>query len=311
MNKDSKIYVTGSTGLVGSNLLKRLEREGYTNLIYKDHKDLDLINQQEVVLFFHKEKPEYVFHCAVIVGGIQANIDNPYKFLFNNLMMQNNVIDVAIKNEVKKILFLGSSCIYPKDYKQPLKEEYLLQAPMEETNLGYALAKIAGLKLCKYANKQFNTNFISLMPCNLYGPGNDFDPIKSHVLQALIRKIYEAKINNKKEVIIWGSGKPRREFLYVDDIVDCMLWSMNNIDKIDTFLNVGTGKDDSIIELAEIVAKVIDWKGKFVYDTSKPDGMMRKCLDVSKINKLGWKAKISLEEGIKETIEYYEKYRTL
>ncbi len=310
MNKDDKILITGASGLVGSNLITRLEQEeSHTNLLYPSHSELDLLDQRDVNRFVEETKPKYVFHCAATVGGIQANINSPYKFLYNNLVMQNNVINACIENNVEKVLFLASVCMYPTNYKQPLKEEYLLEASVEPTNEGYALSKICGTKLCQAANKQFNTKFIVLAPANLYGPGDSFDLNNSHVLSALIRKIYEAKENNKEGIIIWGSGKPKREFLYVDDLVDCMLWSMNNLEKTDTFLNVGTGEDISILELAKLIAEIIKYKGEFIHDISKPDGMMLKRSDVTKMNKLGWKAKTSLKEGIKKTINYYRSIR--
>ncbi len=309
MKKDSRILITGHTGLVGSNLLKRLLEDGYSNILYRSSKRINLLNQNEVDVFMDIWLPEYIFHCAAVVGGIQANINNPYKFLYENLMIQNNIIGSAIRNRAKKVIFLSSACMYPKDYKQPLREEYILNAPLEPTNEGYALAKICGAKLCEYANKQFGSGFIVLAPSNLYGTGDDFDLDNSHVLSALIKKICDVKERGEKEVEIWGTGEPRREFLYVDDLVDCMIWSMNNLEKTDTFLNVGTGEDVTIGELAVTIAEEVGYKGRFIYDTSKPDGMMRKCSDVSKINELGWQSKISLKEGIKKTIEYYRSIR--
>jgi GDP-L-fucose synthase len=306
MKKNSKIFITGNTGLVGKNLINKMKKDGYNNLIYETHKNLDLLNQRIVNKYFVTNRPNYVIHTAAKVGGIQANINNPYGFLYENLMIQNNVINACIKYRVKKVIFLASTCMYPRDYKQPLKEEYILEAPVEPTNESYALAKICGAKLCQYANKQFDTKFIVLSLSNLYGDGDNFHPENSHVLSALIKKIYDAKINEKKEVVIWGTGKPRREFLYVDDLGDCIVWAMNNLEKIDTFLNVGTGKDVSIIELANIIKDVVNYKGMFVFDTSKSDGMMLKCSDVSKINKLGWKATTSLKKGIKKTVQYYK-----
>ena len=306
MKKNSKILLTGHTGLVGSNLLKKMQDDGYTNLFFYPHSGIDLLNIDDVERMFKSSKPEYVFHAAAVVGGIQANINNSYKFLYENLMIQNNVINACIEYHVKKVLFLSSVCMYPKDYKQPLKEEYILQGPPEDTNESYALAKICGAKLCEYANKQFDTEFIVLAPSNLYGPGDNFDLENSHVLSALINKIYHAKQHNDKEVIIWGSGSPRREFLFVDDLVDGIIWSMNNLDKTDSFLNIGQGRDIAIWELAEVISKIIGYKGTFIYDDSKPDGMRVKCSDVTKINKLGWKAKTSLKDGIKKTINYYK-----
>jgi len=305
MKKEDLIYVSGATGLVGRNLVKKLKESGYDNIITREHNQLDLTSQEDTESFIRCHRPMYIYHCASIVGGIQANINEPYKFLYENLMIQNNIINCAIKYNVEKTMYLASACMFPRDYKQPLKESYLLEAPVEPTNEGYALSKICGTKLCEYANKTLGDKFIILSPTNLYGIYDHFDPTDSHVLQSLIKKIYDAKKSNKKVITIWGTGEPRREFLYVEDLADCMVWAMNNI-KSKTFLNVGTGKDASITELAETVARVIEWKGKFKYDTSKPDGMKLKCLDVSKINKLGWKATTNLEEGIEKTVEYYK-----
>ncbi len=307
MKKDSVIYISGHKGFVGSNLLNKLKEEGYNNLRYFTKEQYNLKNYKDVDLIFYGNKPEYVFICAARVGGIQANIKDPYTFLYDNLTIQNNLINCCIKNNVKKVVFLGSSCIYPKDYTQPLKEEYLMQAPLEPTNEGYALAKIAGLKLCEYANKQFETKFISLMPCNLYGPGDTFEIEKSHVLSALVKKIYDAKKQKQKNVEIWGDGEAKREFLYISDLIDCIIWSIKNLDKTDTFLNVGTGQDISIKDLAYIIKDIMGYEGEFYFNKNKPNGMMRKCLDVSKINNLGWKSKIKIEEGIKKTVEYYDK----
>lgn len=305
MKKDSEILITGAGGFVGRNLVQKLKSLGYTNIKYFNKSIVDFRDQHSVRMLFMKNRFEYVFHCAAIVGGIQANIDNPYKFLNENLLIQSNLINAAVKTKVKKVLFLGSSCIYPKDYKQPLKEEYLLQAPVEPTNEGYSLSKIVGLKLCEYANKTFDTNFISLMPCNLYGKYDNYDKTSSHVLASLIRKIYEAKKAKKKSIEIWGDGTPKREFMYVDDLVDCMVWSMLNLDKTKTFLNIGTGIDHTINELAEYTCQAFDIELGFSYDITKPNGMMKKCLDVSKINMLGWKTKIDIKEGIERTVDEY------
>jgi len=309
MKKDDKILITGAHGLVGRNLFNRLVfDENYENVYHPTSGELDLLSQKETEMFFYENKFDYVFHCAAVVGGIQANIDRPYEFLFDNLTIQNNVIHYSIGSDVTKVIFLASSCMYPANYKQPLKEEYILNANPEKTNEGYAIAKIAGAKLCEYANRQFvnTTKFIVLAPTNLYGPYDNFSAKTSHVLQSLIRKIYNAKKNNYPTVEIWGDGTPRREFLYVDDIVDCMIWSMENIDKTETFLNVGTGEDYSIIELANMVKKIIGYDGEFVFDKTKPNGMKMKRLDVSKIAALGWSSKIKIEDGIKRTIEYYK-----
>ena len=305
MNKDSIIYVAGHTGLVGSNLVKGLKEKGYTNILCTTRHEVDLTSQQSVYNFFNETKPEYVFLCAAMVGGIKANIDNPYPFLADNLSIELNIMNAAISVKAKKVLNLGSSCIYPKDYIQPLKEEYLLQAPLEPTNEGYALAKICGLKMAEYANKQYDTKFISLMPCNLYGPGDHYDLEKSHVLSALIKKIVDAKDNGVDIVEIWGSGTQRREFMYTPDLVNGMVWAMNNIDKTDTFLNIGTGVDISILELAHTIASIYGYEGNFVCNTDKPDGMKQKLLDVTKINELGWKATTTLEDGIFHSINDY------
>lgn len=292
------IYIPGHKGFLGRKVLSHFKRK--YNVITFDREEKNLLNQDDVKSIFENNKIDIVINCAAVVGGINAQDD--YRFLLENLTIQNNLIDNAVKNNVETFVNLGSSCIYPKDYKQPLKEEYILKDVPEKTNEGYSLAKICGLKLCEYANKKYDTNFISLMPPNLYGVGDDLDLKKSHVLSATIKKVIEAD----KEVVVWGSGKPKREFLYIDDLIDCIEWSIKNIKKTDTFLNVGTGKDISIDNLTKLVAKILNKKIKIVHDKTKPDGMMRKCLDVSKINKLGWKYKTSLEDGIKKTIEWMD-----
>jgi len=299
-----RIYVAGHTGFVGKNLLQALKKEGYKEVITKTHKELDLKNQEDVMRFFREHQPQYVFICAAMVGGIGANIKNPFHFLLDNLRIQNNLIEGCMIYPSRTV-FLGSSCIYPKDYKQPLKEEYLMEGPLEPTNEGYALAKIAGLKLCEFANKRPGQKFISLMPCNLYGPGDTFSLVRSHVLSALVKKIVDAKIFCKGTVEIWGTGKARREFLYIDDLINCMLWAINNLDKTNTFLNVGTGVDISIIELGEMIKEIVEWDGDFLFNPTKPDGMMLKRLDVTKINELGWRAKTSFRKGVEKTIECY------
>lgn len=306
MKHEDKICILGSKGFVGRNLCKKLKEDGYINVSAYSRPYINLLNRMDVVSIM-SYRFDYVFVCSAIVGGIQANINNPYKFLYENLVIQNNVIDLCIKTNVKKVLFLGSSCIYPKDYQQPLKEEYLLKAPVEETNEGYALAKIAGLKLCEYANREFDTGFISLMPCNLYGNDQDYDPIKSHVLGALTSRIINAKRNNDKEVVVWGSGKAKREFLHINDLVDGMLWSMDNLDKTDTYINIGTGNDISIKELALMIKECSGYNGELKFDLNRPDGMMKRCLDVTKINNLGWKHNINLPEGLSKVIKYYER----
>jgi GDP-L-fucose synthase len=305
MNKDSKIYLAGHRGLVGSAILRKLKKEGYTNIITKTHKELDLTNQKETQEFFEKEKPEYVFLAAAKVGGIQANDTYPADFIYINQMIQNNVIKASYDNKVKKLLFLGSSCIYPKMAPQPIKEEYLLTGELEKTNEAYAIAKISGLKMTEFFNKQYRTNYISVMPTNLYGPNDNFDLKTSHVLPALIRKIHEAKENNSEYVEIWGTGKPMREFLHVDDLADAVVYLMNNYSE-NKPINIGTGKDITIKELAELIKDVVGYKGELKFDTSKPDGTPRKLLDVSRLHDAGWEYKISLREGIENTYDWFK-----
>src|SRR6056297_991947 len=307
MDKDAKIYIAGHRGLVGSAIMRKLEKENYSNIITRTSSELDLRRQKDVEKFFEKEKPDYVFLAAAKVGGIQANNRYSADFIYDNIMIETNVIKAAHKYDVKKLLFLGSSCIYPKHAEQPMKEEYLLTGELEPTNEAYAIAKITGIKLCEHFNKQYGTNFISAMPTNLYGPNDNFDLETSHVLPALIHKFHEAKVNNQNEVSIWGSGKPKREFLYVDDLAESLLFLMNNYDG-DQFVNIGVGKDISIQELAELIKEIVGFEGEIVNDTSKPDGTPRKLLDVSKINNMGWKAQTSLEEGIKMTYEWYKEH---
>ena len=305
MNKNSKIYVAGHRGLVGSALVRLLQNKGYTNLVCRTSSELDLKDTQRVEKFFEQEPIEYVFVAAAKVGGIKANSEYMADFLYENTMIQNNLIHSSYKFGVKKLLFLGSSCIYPKNSPQPVKEEYLLDGKLEATNEGYAIAKIAGMKLCEYYKKQYGCDFISLMPSNLYGEGDHFNTDQSHVVSALITKIYDAKINGDKSVTIWGTGTPRREFLYVDDLAEACLFAMQNYSQSE-FLNVGTGKDISILELAKMIAELVGYKGEIVTDTTKPDGTMLKRTDVQKINRLGWHAKISLREGLQKTIAYYK-----
>lgn len=305
MNYDSLIYVAGHTGLVGSAIVRRLNQEGYRRIIVKPSAELDLRNQQAVEEFFKIHQPEYVFLAAAKVGGINANHKYPAGFIYDNLMIQTNVIEAAYRHNVKKLLFLGSSCIYPKFARQPIKEGYLLTGELEPTNDAYAIAKIAGIKMCQAYHKQYDANFISVMPTNLYGPNDNFDLETAHVLPALIRKFHEAKINKREEVIVWGTGKVRREFLHVDDLADAVVFLMNHYDK-DEIINIGVGEDISILELAELIKKVVGFKGNIVFDQSKPDGTPRKLLDVSKLNGLGWKARIGLEEGIRMTYECFK-----
>jgi GDP-L-fucose synthase len=304
MNKDSKIYVAGHRGLVGSAIVRELNKKGYINIIGKTHKELDLMDALAVENFFKDEKPEYVFLAAAKVGGIYANSTYPADFIYENLQIQNNVIGNAYKYGVKKLMFLGSSCIYPKMCPQPIKEEYLLSGYLEETNEAYALAKISGLKMCQYFNKQYGTNFISVMPTNLYGPYDNFHPEHSHVMPALIRRFHEAKVNGAKEVVVWGSGAPLREFLYSEDMADACIYLMENYEGND-FFNIGTGKEITIKGLAELIKEVVGYEGEIVWDSSKPDGTPRKLLDVSRLESQGWKYKMELKDGVKEAYEWY------
>ena len=286
MNLDAKIYVAGHRGLVGSAIVRNLEDKGYKNIIYRTHKELDLTNQEAVRRFFEEEKPEYVFLAAAKVGGIHANNTYPADFIYENLMIQNNVIKAAHDFEVKKLLFLGSTCIYPKMAPQPIKEEYLLTGSLEETNEAYAVAKIAGLEMCKFFKRQYGDNFISCMPTNLYGPNDNFDLKNSHVLPALIRKFHEAKVNNSEAVEVWGTGTPLREFLYVDDMADACVFLMENYDG-EQHVNIGTGEEVSIRELAETVKEVVGFEGELVFNTNMPDGTPRKLTTVDKLHGRG------------------------
>lgn len=304
MNKDSKIYVAGHRGLVGSAIVRNLEERGYTNIICRTHKELDLTRQADVEKFFEEEKPEYVFLAAAKVGGIHANNTRPAEFIYENLMIESNIIHSAYKYGVRKLLFLGSSCIYPKFATQPIKEEYLLTGELEPTNEAYAIAKITGIELCKFYRRQYGCDFISAMPTNLYGINDNFDLETSHVLPALIRKFHEAKINTQEEVVIWGTGKPLREFMYVDDLADALVHLMLNYSD-EIHVNMGTGKDLSIGELAQIVKEVVGYEGKIVNDLSKPDGTPRKLLDVSRLEATGWKYKTELREGIEKVYKWY------
>lgn len=306
MLKSAKIYVAGSNGMVGSAIVRTLEANGYSNIVVKSSKELDLKNQQAVYDFFNQEQPEYVFLAAAKVGGIHANNTYPATFIYDNLMIQSNVIQAAYEFNVKKLLFLGSSCIYPKFAPQPIKEEYLLTGSLEPTNEAYAIAKIAGLKMCQFYKQQYGCNFISAMPTNLFGINDNFNLENSHVLPALLRKFIEAKQNNKQEVTIWGSGTPMREFLFVDDLAEACLFLMESYNGVET-VNIGTGEDVSIKELAETIMKIVGFEGHLIFDASKPDGAPRKLLDVSKINTLGWKHQTSLEEGIQKTLNWIQK----
>lgn len=304
MEKDSKIFIAGHKGMVGSAIFRKLQSEGYKNIIVKSRQELDLLDQAQVHNFFKTEKPEFVFLAAAKVGGIEANRTQLGAFTYENLQIQNNIIHNSYLFKVKRLLFLGSSCIYPKFAPQPIKEEYLLTGALEPTNYGYAIAKIAGLKMCEAYSDQYGCDFISLMPTNLYGINDNFDLKNSHVLPALLRKFHEAKINGSSEVEIWGSGNPRREFLFVDDLADACVFIMNKKEKMG-LLNVGVGSDITIRELAEIIKKITDFTGDLKFDSSRPDGPPQKLLDVSKINSLGWKAKTDLEEGIRKVYKWY------
>ena len=328
MNKNSRIYVAGHRGLVGSAIYRRLESEGYTNLVVKTSTELDLRRQADVEAFFEKERPVYIFLAAAKVGGIMANSTYPADFICDNLMIQTNIIHASYKYGVKKLLFLGSSCIYPKHAPQPMKEEYLLTGELEPTNEPYAIAKIAGIKMCQTYNKQHGTNFISVMPTNLYGPNDNFDLETSHVLPALIRKFHEAKLQMEQvkakvkdftqpepqpkpdlkpqPVVIWGTGTPRREFLYIDDLSDACLFLMKEYDGSE-IINVGVGEDISIRDLGSLIKEIVGYEVDIAYNDSRPDGTPRKLLDVSKLNALGWKAKTSLREGIARTYDWYVK----
>ena len=304
MEKNSKIYVAGHRGLVGSAIVRNLEEKGYINIIGKTSKELDLMRQSDVEKFFEEEQPEYVILAAAKVGGINANSNYPAEFIYNNLMIEGNIIHCAYKFKVKKLLFLGSSCIYPRMALQPIKEEYLLTGSLETTNEAYAIAKITGIELCKFYRRQYGCNFISAMPTNLYGINDNFDLETSHVLPALIRKLHEAKINDDKEVVMWGTGKPKREFLYVDDLADACVHLMNNYSN-EIHVNVGTGEDIEIGELAEIIKDVVGFKGEIANDLTKPDGTPRKLLDVSLLESTGWKYSTDLREGIEKVYNWY------
>jgi GDP-L-fucose synthase len=302
LEKNSKIYIAGHRGMVGSAILRKLQKEGFANLLISASSEMDLRNQQQVADFFETEKPEYVFLAAAKVGGIMANNTYRADFLYDNLMIQNNVIHESYRNGIKKLLFLGSSCIYPKLAPQPLKEEYLLTGLLETTNEPYAIAKIAGIKLCDAYRDQYGCNFISVMPTNLYGPNDHYDLQTSHVLPAMIRKFHEAKTNNNPSVTLWGTGTPLREFLHTDDLADACYYLMQNYNERG-LINIGVGEDFSIQHLAEIVKNIVGYHGETVWDNSKPDGTPRKLLDIEKLSKLGWKATIGLKEGIKKVYE--------
>ncbi|QQS16242.1 MAG: GDP-L-fucose synthase [Candidatus Moraniibacteriota bacterium] len=304
MQKQSKIYVAGHRGLVGSAIVRRLLAKGYGNLLLKTREELDLLRQSDVEAFFERGKPEYVFLAAAKVGGILANKKEKADFIYENLQIQNNIVHSAWKNGVTKLLFLGSSCIYPKLCPQPIREEYLMTGPLEETNDAYATAKIAGIKMCQSFNDQYGTNFISVMPTNLYGPNDNFDIETSHVLPAMIRKFHEAKVSGAKTVTLWGTGSPKREFLHVDDLADAAVFLMDHYNGSE-IVNIGTGEDVTIQELAETIRSVIGFEGEIIWDTRKPDGTPRKWLDVTRLRSLGWMHSIALLDGIRTTYDWF------
>ena len=304
MNKNKKIYVAGHNGLVGSACLRILKNEGYNNIIYTNSSDLDLRNQKKVFNYLSDERPEIIINAAAKVGGILANKNNPYQFLMYNMQIQNNLIDASFKLEIPKFVFLGSSCIYPKLAKQPLKEEYLLTGPLEPTNEWYAIAKISGVKLIESINKQYGKSYVALMPTNLYGPNDNFDLETSHVLPAMLRKFHEAKINHNPNVKLWGTGQPLREFLHVDDLAKAIIFSINN-DLSDHLYNVGTGIDISIKRLAETIRDIVGFQGDIIWDSDKPDGTPRKLMDVTRLQSLGWKHSYDLEDGIINLYDWF------
>lgn len=307
MNKAARIFIAGHTGLVGSAVVRRLESDGYGNLIVCPYPELDLTSQHHVESFFSREQPEYVFLCAAKVGGILANRTYPAEFIYQNIMISANVIHASYQIGVKKLLNLGSSCIYPKLAPQPLHEDYLLTGVLEPTNEPYAIAKISAIKLCHYYNQQYNTNFISVMPTNLYGPGDNFNLETSHVMPALIRRFHDAKEQGRPDVTVWGTGSPRREFLHVDDLADALVYLMRNYDARDIgeFVNIGTGKDLTIRDLADLIKGIVEYPGEILWDSSKPDGTPQKLLDLRRIEQLGWKARVGLKEGIRNTYRWY------
>jgi GDP-L-fucose synthase len=315
MNESQKIFIAGHNGMAGSAILRELKNQGFTNIITRNRKDLDLTDKQAVFQFFKENKPAFVFIAAAKVGGIHANNTLPGDFIYQNLEIQNNVIHAAHQFDVEKLLFLGSSCVYPKDCPQPMKESHLMTGHLEPTNDAYAIAKIAGLIMCKSYYRQYGNNFLSIMPCNLYGPNDNFDLTSSHVLPALIRKFHEAKMNQQPTVTLWGTGIARREFLHVDDMANAAVYTMKHIHAKEiyaqniTHLNVGSGKDISIKELAEMISEIIGFTGQILYDTQQPDGMLRKRLDVSRLSQIGWQHRISLSTGINQTYNWYKQQK--
>lgn len=308
MDKTDKIYVAGHNGMVGSAIVRLLKKEGFENIITANHQELDLTEQADVRRFLANQKPDYVILAAAKVGGIGVNIAHPAEFLYKNLAIQNNVIHYSYESGVKKLVFLGSSCIYPKDCPQPIKEEYFLSGKLEPTNEGYALAKIVGLKMTEYYNKQYGFSSVNLMPCNLYGPNDHFDSQTSHVLSALIKKFVDAKEAESAEVVMWGTGNARREFMHVDDMARAVLFMINH-HKTQEFINIGWGEDISIKELADVIERKVNYNGKIIWDHTKPDGMARKCLDVSKMRALGFAPNIKLSDGIDEMINIYKQLK--
>ena len=308
MEKNAKIYVAGHRGLVGSAIVRHLQEAGFNNLILRTHSELDLISQDAVREFFEVEKPDYVFLAAAKVGGIRANMESPAQFLYDNIVIQTNIIHQAYLSGVKKILILGSSCIYPRECPQPMKEDYLLDGKLEPTNEGYALSKIVALKMGEFYKRQYGFNAISVMPCNLYGQNDSFDPLHSHVLSATVKKFVDAVDEGKDTIVMWGTGNARREFLNVDDMASACLFMMEHYEG-ETFINIGCGEDYSIRELAEMVARLTGFKGKIEWDTTKPDGMMKKCMDVTRMKEMGFEPTISLEEGIKHVIKEYKQFK--
>lgn len=313
MKKNDKIYIAGHRGLVGSAIKREFEEQGFSGILVKTHRELDLTDIAAVAEFFEKEKPQYVILAAAKVGGILGNNTYPVEFFTENMKIQLNVIENSFKNNVKKLLFLGSSCIYPKNASQPMKEEYLLSSKLEKTNEMYALAKISGLKLCAAYNREYGTDYISVMPCNLYGLNDNYDLKNAHVLPMLVRRFHEAKVNNQSEVVVWGTGMPKREFMYAGDLAKAVVFLLKNksASEIGEFINIGTGEEITILELAELIKEVIGFKGGIVFDTSKPDGTMRKLMDVSRINNLGWHAQTSLKDGIKLVYEDFLNNRNI
>jgi|TARA_B110000967_G_C18798215_1_gene516969 GDP-L-fucose synthase len=313
MNLTDRIYIAGHNGLVGSAIVRQLKERGFLNLIMRSHKELDLIDQNQVQVFFKKEKPDYVILAAAKVGGIHANNSYPADFIYKNIMIESNVINSAYENKVRRLLFLGSTCIYPKAAEQPMQEDALLTNILEPTNEPYAIAKIAGIKLCESYNRQYNTDFRSVMPTNLYGINDNFHPKNSHVIPALIQRFHQAKINNDPELVVWGTGDAMREFLYVDDMAQASLFVLEldeqiykaNTKPMLSHINVGTGKDLTIREMVEIMKKVVGYKGKLVFDNTKPDGAARKLIDISRLSSLGWEYSVDLKEGLEKTYEWY------